>query len=344
MRGRQWRVYTKSKVEEKPGQGNTLSEGSRAGLFLSFWSKDKIKADGSKPEPREVKIMPNIDVMYEAGNYGRCHVFPARRKGGKKKHKNGPTTKTMKKLNQKNAANKLSDLLNANFTSDDWELKLDYVIEPENIDLGVKDMGDYIREIRQFCRKTNIMDPKLIKYIYITEKGRRGGRIHHHLTINWQSDPLILVALWKKRQEHGYANPRPLEFDENGLRGLAHYVSNNPLKKRDTYRRWNCSKNLKRPEPKRHTGEIRVRDSKYMDAHPDDLQYAQDLFPGWIVTEIVPTARAEEDGSTYTGLPFLTIFMYKKDAVFGPKYYDALTTGYIKQYQNNQKRKDELRE
>ena len=57
-----------------------------------------------------------------------------------------------------------------------------------------------------------------LKYIVVTERGKKGGRIHHHITVNGGIDRDELESLWGL----GYANSRRLQFTENGLAGLAH--------------------------------------------------------------------------------------------------------------------------
>lgn len=93
--------------------------------------------------------------------------------------------------------------------------------------------------------------------MHVMEIGRRGAR-HHHLVIN-KIDTEILQRCWYKAYEgHNRVKVFPLD-DSGNYAKLASYF----IKYTDTHRteadgalqgkRWNCSKNLVRPEP-----EIRI--------------------------------------------------------------------------------------
>ncbi len=117
-----------------------------------------------------------------------------------------------------------------------------------------KDMDIFLRELRKECKKAGIE----LKYVHVMEIGKRGAR-HHHLVIN-KIDTEILQRCWYKAYEgHNRVKVFPLD-DSGNYAKLASYF----IKYTDTHRteadggalqgkRWNCSKNLVRPEP-----EIRI--------------------------------------------------------------------------------------
>ncbi len=54
-------------------------------------------------------------------------------------------------------------------------------------------MRNYIRRIQRLRKKRGL--PPL-KYIAVTERGKKGGRYHHHITINGGIDRDELESLW----------------------------------------------------------------------------------------------------------------------------------------------------
>lgn len=251
------------------------------------------------------------EYLVPAGDYLRVHIFPVRRKArGRRGHRYAPTCEAQRKLNARNARHALSDLLNINFGPADVSIRLSYAVEPESPEAAVQLVRNYIRRVKLLRRKYGLPE---LKYLYTTEQGKKSGRLHHHLVISGGIDRDTLEALWG----HGYANSRRLQFDEHGLIGLAHYLidetklereANEEPGKRCTFRRWHCSKNLIRPEPKKNDYRIRVCDAKYIDQNPDDREYIENLYPGYRLAECVPTAESGVAIGT-----FLTLYLYRAD-------------------------------
>lgn len=59
--------------------------------------------------------------------------------------------------------------------------------------------------------------------------------------------------MWKLGRRN---QTRRLDYDENGLSGLAHYITKDPKGKK----RWCASKNLKKPEEKRGDKDVSVQE------------------------------------------------------------------------------------
>jgi len=171
---------------------------------------------------------------------------------------------------------------------------------PQTVDDAQRNIQNYIRRVKRRY-KTEIK----LKYIYITEQAK-SGRIHHHLIIsggNLTRDEL--EGIWK----FGYCNSRRLQFNENGLAGLAHYFTKEPAEKENKkiIRRWNTSKNLKQPKVRTNDYRISKKTAKHINDYPNDHEYIESLYPGYSL------ARCESSPlNDFSAGIFLTIYLYKK--------------------------------
>lgn len=152
------------------------------------------------------------------------------------------SSEQMKKQNQRNALNNLTDLLCENFCKDDMHIVLTYRREyaptPEE---SKKQLDKFLRKARKVYREQG----KELKYIAVTEYQNK--RIHHHLIVN-AIDARLLQNVWE------YGRLRPTYLDGTGdYAQLAAYLIKETAK---TYemedapqrKRYTCSRNLKRPQ------------------------------------------------------------------------------------------------
>lgn len=175
------------------------------------------------------------------------------RKGQKRADKVKPTDEAQKKVNKRQAERKLRLLLNANFGYGDYHVVLDYIRKPDTPDRTKeemkKDIAVFLREARKLYRKNG----KELKYVHVMEIGKKGAR-HHHLVINKLDTELLQQAWYKAYSGHNRIKVFPLD-DSGNYADLAAYL----IKYTDEHRtaengalmgkRYNCSKNLVRPEP-----------------------------------------------------------------------------------------------
>lgn len=245
------------------------------------------------------------EAFFDTNDYARSQIYPVRKKAdGKRGKKAVPSTAIQEKYNNKCRENYLTDVLHLNFTDRDINLRLSYNEEPETIEDAIKEVQLFIRRVKNYRSKNGL---EKIKYIYVTEQGIKGGRIHHHIVMSGGIERDVIEALWGR----GYSNAQRLQFNEEGLRGLAHYFGNYPDKERITYRRWNSSKNLLKPAPKTNDYRISVKSAKYINAHPDDLIFIETLYPDYIITKVETTPQNE-----FSAGIFIAIYMYRRDAAF----------------------------
>ena len=98
-------------------------------------------------------------------------------------------------------------------------------------------MSNYIRRLKNYCKKHNQEE---LKYIFVTEISKK-GRVHHHIVMNFK-DRDMAEKLWNGG---GRTQTRRLQADENGYEGLARYITKD--KTSANKKNYICSRNLKKP-------------------------------------------------------------------------------------------------
>lgn len=194
------------------------------------------------------------ETAYVAGDFIDGDIYPVFQPPGKRRAKCRPTSAIQERLNQKNAEKKLARLIHTNFTERDLMLHLTYRPGelPEDEETAKKDVRNYLRRVKRVYKKAGIE----LRYIYITERGVKTGRVHHHLILSGGVDRDELEKIWGK----GYANSHRLQLDE-GAEPLANYVSKQRrTAERVTYRRWTGSRNLVKPEEIQRDGALTAED------------------------------------------------------------------------------------
>lgn len=243
------------------------------------------------------------EKKYACGEYLDVFIYPVFETGkcsGGKRKKRKPSTDAQKKLNQRHREEKLVRLLHANFTPEDLEIHLTYRgKQPESDEEAARLLRNYIRRVQRLRKKMGL--PPL-KYIAVTERGKRGGRYHHHITINGGIDRDTLESLW----DHGYANSRRLQFTEDGLAGLGHYIVKSPVGKKA----WTASKNLVDPEPKTRDGRISGRKAHELAENIQDNTRFEKLYPGYLMS------AAEAFHNDVNGGCYLVARFYKEGGAF----------------------------
>ncbi len=228
------------------------------------------------------------EKIYTCGEYVDIDIFPVYQPQGQRRAKCKPTSEVQALLNQKNAERKLVRLIHNNFTEEDIALTLTYRTAPANVEEAQRLLSNFIRRLKRLRAKLGL-EP--LKYITVTEVGKRNGRIHHHCVLNGGVDRDVIEKLWGL----GYANTQRLQFGENGITGLAMYI----VKDRETYRRWNSSRNLKVPQPEVRDGAITMTEMDDIeDAHENGVQwqYFEDRY-NFEISEIVFVKNAVNRGS-----------------------------------------------
>ena len=221
-------------------QTNMLSE-SQIERALKDGKKKSLYATKSiySGTQLEVEIFPEFTKRY---------MIPA---AGKRK----PTKEEMQNLNDKNARKKVIRLLNTNFGKGYW-ITHDYENRflPESMEEALKDIQNYFRRVNRLLKKKGM---ERAKYLYVTE-WEEDIRCHHHLVIDCGLTMDELNRLWTKGKR---SELRPIDYDENGLTGMANYITKKPRGKR----RWNTSKgNLKQPTIRKNHSTFKRKHARAM--------------------------------------------------------------------------------
>lgn len=200
-----------------------LEQMSRQGKYVTYALKEIMSG-----EQFEIEIYPQFKNMEEVPLEGRRI-----RKDNSSAQRN---------LNEKNARKYLERLINANFTNRDIWITLTYDDEhlpPDgDIDAAIKKAQLYIDRINYRRKKLGLGNAK---YIYVTEYNPDAEiRWHHHIIMDGEMDMDTVEKCWKQGSRN---EVRRLQKDENGLVGMAKYITKEKDRIRSE-RRWNSSKGL----------------------------------------------------------------------------------------------------
>lgn len=180
------------------------------------------------------------EKQYVCGDYVDVHIYPVYAKAGQRRSKAKPTSEAQEKLNEKNRKEQITRIINTNFTNRDCAVHLTYADDcmPDNPDRAKKDIQNFLKKLK---RRYKAIDKEL-KYLWVAEQGERSGRIHFHVILSEGISRDEIESLWG----FGYANTKRLRFTEDGLAGLANYIT----KQKMLFKSWSSSRNLKKPEEK----------------------------------------------------------------------------------------------
>ena len=238
------------------------------------------------------------EKRYYCGEYLEVDVYPVfeYQRGRSKKRK--PTSETQKKLNQRNAERKLIRLLNTNFTSKDIRFDLTYDDEhhPATPQEAQKETQNFLRRVKRYRKKHELPE---LKYVFNTEIGKSTNRFHHHIVMSGGIDINKLAEIWGR----GYTTAKPLQFNEEGIVGIAKYMVKDPI----LGKRWCASKNLKQPKETQRDG--RITHKKVREFHNSGVDNREDiekLYEGYKLTDVQQLFNEVNSGY------YLTIRMHKK--------------------------------
>lgn len=246
---------------------------------------------------------------YYCGDYLEVDIYPVFRKQGSRGRKAKPTSAVQEKLNEHNAIEKLIRLLNANFTASDYEFHLTYTDEnlPESVNDAKKDIQNFLRRVKRLRARLGLED---LKYICVPEGGFEGTRFHFHVTMNGGVDRTLIEELWG----YGYANGKRLQFNENGVEGLARYVTKQFSAHKDELpfgKRWTASKNLYMPEPVDRDGRLSAKRVKELATYESESRAPFEcLYEGYRLSKVEPFYN------DVNGRYYLHVKLYREGAVF----------------------------
>ncbi|MHC1718552.1 MAG: hypothetical protein AB9883_07855 [Acidaminococcaceae bacterium] len=160
------------------------------------------------------------------------------------------TSLAQEKVNSRNAAIEFRRKVHENFGFGSFHVicKYDRLHRTEDLQVARHDIQNFMRNLRGLFKRKGVE----LKYVYISEYGKRGNNIHHHVILSAEGIPThIIASYWK------YGSITFVPFDNTGdYRVLTDYL----IKQADSLyqdekglwrKRWNASRNLVNPSVKR---------------------------------------------------------------------------------------------
>lgn len=168
--------------------------------------------------------------------------------GQKREKKKKKTPEDIRRQNEYNRWRKIQRIILANFKEGDWHLILKYRPgeRPETYEEAVEHRKKFLNRMRDAYRKAGIQ----FKWIIVTERGRKGQVLHHHLVIeDIRREGIDTVKLVKKLWPYG--NEFFVSLYEGGeYEKLAQYIVKAETKEECGWCTYSRSRNLVVPERK----------------------------------------------------------------------------------------------
>lgn len=176
------------------------------------------------------------------GNYGAP--------GMPRQPKRERTPEDIARQNRTNRAKKIQRLILANFDTGDWHLVLKYRpgTRPEEYEEAQKILKKFLSDMRKVYKRAGYE----FKYIAVTERGKKGNALHHHLVIQDICSSNLNTVKAVKELWPGYQAFIDL-YEDGDYEKLAEYIVKTDTKEeqekgKSTYSR---SRNLITPKPRR---------------------------------------------------------------------------------------------
>lgn len=168
--------------------------------------------------------------------------------GQKRKKKRKKTPEDIRRQNERNRWRKVQRIILANFKEGDWHLILKYRPgeRPDTYDEAKDHRKKFLDKMRDAYKKQGI----LFKWIVVTERGKKGQVLHHHLVIeDIRRDGIDTVRLVKKLWPHGNEFFVAL-YEDGEYEKLAEYIVKAETKEEGGWCTYSRSRNLVVPERK----------------------------------------------------------------------------------------------
>lgn len=217
--------------------------------------------------------------------------------------------RAQRNLNEKNSRKQCERILNANFGTGDIWATFTYTDDcmPETMGEALKNMQNFIRRLNYQRKKRGMSNAR---YVYVTE-GTQEGRWHHHVVLDGDMDMDTVEKLWTKGRRN---QTRRLEADENGLSGMANYITKERKKK--SQKRWTPSKGLKKPDERVNHYKFSRKDIRDMAM---DENCIERKMLKWYARQGYVFTSAERRTNTVNGGVYIYAKLRREDAKAPPK-------------------------
>lgn len=249
---------TRAKPDRNQPTGKTKQNGRRHPAYKSYdyeaafsHTMDMLDEAEAMRLINELRCPVYATKTIKAGTKMDVEVYPEYTRLPAEIQREPKSREAQRNLNDANSRKACERLVNANFTERDCWLTLSYddLHLPDCIERAQKDAQNWIKRVNRRRAKLGHLPAR---YVYVIEHGesqskRRRVRCHIHVVMDGELPMEEALALWTCGQRN---HARRLAFDENGLSGLAQYITKDSLTAR---KKWCASKGLKRPvEHKNH--------------------------------------------------------------------------------------------
>lgn len=259
---------------------------------------------------KEIKAGEQLEVeIYPEFTRKRVEEIPE--EGRRKKDR-----QAQRNLNEKNSRKQCERVINENFGDRDIWATFTYSAEytPASMKVAKSHMQNYIRRLNYQRKKRGLPNAR---YVYVTEQGDK-GRWHHHIVLDGDIDMDTVESLWT----YGKRNQvRRLQKDENGLVGMAKYVSKPKGKGKDSeegkYQKiWTPSKNLKKPDE--HKNHYKTKQS-HVDKMVNGILPVQEHLNKWYASEGYEYTESVIKYNKWNGQYYIYVRMRKQQEEKGGK-------------------------
>lgn len=190
-------------------------------------------------------------VIYDMGVIRQIEKsFPANygAPGEKREKKQKRTPEDVRRQNERNRWKRVQRIILANFHEGDWHLILKYTkgTNPEDYKEAKKHLKKFIEKMRAAYKKAGVP----FKWIAVTERGKKGKILHHHLIIeDIEEDGIRTVDLVKQIWRHGGQFFSSL-YEDGDYEQLAEYIVKSETKEECGWCTYSRSRNLIVPQAK----------------------------------------------------------------------------------------------
>ena len=210
--------------------------------------------------------------------------------GKERSPRSAKQTEAARKKNRKNRARLIQRLMLCNFKPGDLHVILQYRKDdrPETFTEGVERLRTFIRRIRKYYRERGFE----LKYIAVTERGKRRAVLHHHIILETIDENALhtlpaITACWD-----GYVKTSVM-YEDGNFEKLAEYLTKDEGKEECEGASYMRSRNLKEPVVERH-----VVFKKTWEKEPEAPE-------GWYIDKDTVINGTND----YTGKPYQRYFM-----------------------------------
>ena len=250
-----------------PGKSGSLIEGQwdSSGYWRDIPTEIRVGRMGYRT--RTIKAGPRLEVEI-------FPIFGREAAGRARAARQNVTPEAVQRLNEERSKRRLVQLADANFDENDISLTLTFMDEPKYAE-AQRDVKNFLRTVKRKREQRGMTELKYIYSIEGDDDGRK-ERIHIHMLMSGGMDRKEIEEIWGR----GYANADRLQPNENGLEGIARYIT----KQQKNRRKWCRSRNLK--QPKQRTSDSKVSNARVkrlaLDFPNDAKAIMEKLFPGYM--------------------------------------------------------------